>query len=264
MTESFENILFERDGAVATITLNRPDAANGINTPMSKDLLDAAILCSQDPTIRAVLLTGAGKMFSAGGDLKGFAELGENIGSGLSEMTNLLHGAISRFARMDKPLIVAVNGTAAGAGMSLAALGDIVIAAESAKFTMAYTAAGLTPDGSSTYFLPRLIGLRRTQELMITNRRLSAAEAASWGLITRTAPDDSVFDEARALAQQLATGPTKAFGTVRALLAQSSTNGLETQLEQEARGIVTQSGTHDGREGIRAFLEKRQPEFTGN
>jgi 2-(1,2-epoxy-1,2-dihydrophenyl)acetyl-CoA isomerase len=263
MSEAYEHLLVETSEAVTTITLNRPHAANGMHIPLCSELLRAAIAAAEDDSVRCVVVTGAGKMFSAGGDLKAMAGFGERIGDGLSELTAYLHSAISRLARMNKPLVIAVNGTAAGAGMSLAAIGDIVIAAKSAKFTMAYTAAGLTPDGSSTFFLPRILGMRKTQELMLTNRLLSAEEAADWGLVTQVVDDDSVMETAMQAAKRLAAGPTRAFGTVKDLLAQSFSNGLETQLEEEARGIVKQSSTSDGREGIAAFLEKRKPEFRG-
>jgi 2-(1,2-epoxy-1,2-dihydrophenyl)acetyl-CoA isomerase len=147
--------------------------------------------------------------------------------------------------------------------MSLAVSGEFALAAESAKLTMAYTGAGLSPDGSSTFFLPRLIGLRRTQELMITNRRLSAAEALEWGLLTKVVADDGLLEEAQALASQLAQGPTRAYGQVKQLLATSSSETLETQLELESRGIAAMAGSPDGREGIQAFVEKRAPKFSG-
>jgi 2-(1,2-epoxy-1,2-dihydrophenyl)acetyl-CoA isomerase len=164
---------------------------------------------------------------------------------------------------MDAPLVVAVNGTAAGAGFSVAISGDLVLAAESAKFAMAYTAAGLSPDGSSSFFLPRLVGMRRAQELMLTNRRLSAAEALDWGLVSQVVPDAELADTAFALAKQLAAGPTRALGMVKKLLATSFQESLETQMELEARGIAEMAGTADGREGIDAFLSKRAPGFRG-
>ena len=147
--------------------------------------------------------------------------------------------------------------------MGLAVAGDLVLAAESAKFVMAYTAAGLSPDGSSSYFLPRLIGLRRTQEPMLTNRLLSAAEALEWGLINRVVPDARLVVEARELAQTLAQGPTRAVGTVKALLSESFSSTLETQLEREVRELVAMGRSADGREGVRAFVEKRKPVFRG-
>jgi 2-(1,2-epoxy-1,2-dihydrophenyl)acetyl-CoA isomerase len=223
----------------------------------------AAIECDENPDVRAVVLTGAGKMFCAGGDLKAFAGFGDALPAKLKELTTYLHAATSRFARMDAPLVCAINGVAAGAGMSLGVSGDLVLAGESAKLTMAYTGAGLSPDGSSTFFLPRLIGLRRTQELMITNRRLSAAEALEWGLLTKVVPDDALVSEAHALASQLAHGPTRAYGMVKQLLATSFSETLETQLELESRGIAGMAATPDGREGIAAFVEKRAPKFSG-
>lgn len=259
----FENLLFDLSDHVARITLNRPDAANGIDIALGRDLMRVAIRCDEDPDVRAVLLTGAGKMFCAGGDLKSFATFGDDLPAALKELTTYLHAATSRLARMDAPLVVAVNGAAAGAGMSLAVAGDLVVAAASAKFTMAYTAAGLSPDGSSSYYLPRLIGLRRTQELMFTNRRLSADEALEWGLVNRVVPDEALLDESGKLAAQLAQGPTRAHGTLKTLLDSSFSGTLETQMELEARGIAAMASTPDGREGIRAFLEKRRATFTG-
>jgi 2-(1,2-epoxy-1,2-dihydrophenyl)acetyl-CoA isomerase len=223
----------------------------------------AADECDTDASVRAVVLTGTGKMFCAGGDLKEFHGYGDSISRKLKEITTYLHAGSSRLARMRAPVISAVNGTAAGAGFSLAIASDLVLAAESAKFTMAYTAAGLSPDGSSSYFLPRLVGLRRAQELMITNRRLTAAEALDWGLVTKVVPDDDLMKEASALAKQLANGPTNAFGVVKKLLIETYGANLESQLELESRGIADMAGTKDGREGISAFLARRTPEFTG-
>ncbi len=259
----YENLRCEIADGVATITLNRPDAANAIDLPLARELMQVAIRCDEDPGVRAVLLTGAGKMFCAGGDLKAFSAQGDSLPSLLKEITTNLHAATSRFARMSAPLVVAVNGTAAGAGFSIAISGDLVLMAESAKLTMAYTAAGLSPDGSSTWFLPRLIGMRRAQELMLTNRRLSAAEALAWGLVNQVVPDAELAATAGALAKQLATGATRAFGTVKSLLASTYNESLETQMELEARGIAEMARSADGREGIEAFVAKRAPKFSG-
>ncbi|MFQ5755390.1 MAG: enoyl-CoA hydratase/isomerase family protein [Acidiferrobacterales bacterium] len=261
---TYEQIIFDVQDRVASITLNRPNAANSINLELARELMDAAIRCDADPGIRTVLLMGAGdKMFSAGGDLKSFAAYGTEIAFTLKEITTYLHSAISHFARMDAPLIVAVNGVAAGAGMSLAVAGDMVLAAESAKFTMAYTAAALSPDGSATYFVPRLIGLRRAQELMLTNRALSAREAMEWGLVTNVIADAKLLSEAEVLARSLADGPTLALGAVKQLLNESFSGSLETQMELEARTIARMAKTRDSREGISAFVGKRPPRFTG-
>jgi 2-(1,2-epoxy-1,2-dihydrophenyl)acetyl-CoA isomerase len=256
-------VLIDVADNIARVTLNRPDAANAINLDLARELLGVAIRCDRDPAIRAVVLSGAGRMFCAGGDLRTMAAFGEEIGAGLKELTTYLHAAVAHFARMNAPLVVAVNGIAAGAGMSLAVAGDFVVAAESAGFLMAYTAAGLVPDGSSTYFLPRLIGLRRTAELMLTNRRLSAREAMDWGLVNRVVPDDGLGSEALALARELAEGPTRTFGAVKRLLQDSCAATLETQMEMESRAIAEMAASSDGREGVSAFVEKRRPNFTG-
>ncbi|MBL4741213.1 MAG: enoyl-CoA hydratase/isomerase family protein, partial [Sneathiella sp.] len=174
---SYETLDFERHGNVAVVTMNRPDHANSLNKVMGMELMEVSIECDENPDIRAVVFTGAGRFFSAGGDLSSFAAAGSDTPKLLKELTVYLHAALSRFARMDAPMITAINGVAAGAGFSMACSGDLCIASDKAKFTMAYTNAGLVPDGSSTYYVARHIGLRRTQELMLTNRVLTAQEA---------------------------------------------------------------------------------------
>jgi len=178
-------------------------------------------------------------------------------------MTGDLHLAISRFTRMNAPVIAKVNGTAAGAGLSLVAACDLAVSVDSAKFVMAYTNAGLSPDGSSTYFLPRRIGDRRARELMLTNRVLSSAEAVQWGILNQAVAADDLDDVVAKLAATIASGPTLSFGKVKALLNQSFDNGLETQMELESRAISDASRTLDGKEGMNAFVEKRKPTFTG-
>lgn len=252
-------LLFTREGGLARLTLNRPDIANTLDPAMSQALFQAAIECDEDETIRAVLLTGNGKLFCGGGDINGFAKAGEAVSRLAKELTTILHGAVSRLARMGKPLVVAVNGPAAGAGLSLAMLGDIVIASPEAHFTVAYTAIGVTPDLGASWLLPRLVGLRRAQELALTNRRVSAREAAEIGLITRVAED--ALAEAELMARALAQGPTAALAGTRALLARSFTTGLEEQLELEARSIAAALRGKEGQEGAAAFLSKRQPDF---
>ncbi len=260
---SQSNLLFDLREGIAEITFNRPDAANALDLATSRELMEVAIRCDEDPAVRAVILTGAGKMFSAGGDLGSFARAGDSMSALLKEMTTYLHAGISRLARMRAPVIAAVNGTAAGAGFSLVCATDLALAAKSAKFTLAYTKAGLTPDGSSTYFLPRLVGARRSLELMLTNRVLSADEAAEWGIVNRVVPDDQVLPEARKLAATLAAGPTEAHGGVKRMIIQSFDESLETQMEFEARTISAMARTADAREGIDAFFAKRAPKFGG-
>src|SRR5262245_61817396 len=186
---TYRHLTIERAAQVATITLNRPEAFNALDLALGRELFHAALEVDEDPAIRCVVITGAGRAFCAGGDVKGFADNLPRIGILLKELTTYLHGAVSRLCRSDKPVIMAVNGVAAGGGFSLALSGDLVIAAESARFTMAYSRIAATPDGSSSYFLPRLIGVRRAMELYLNNRVLSAREAFEWGLVTRVVPD---------------------------------------------------------------------------
>ena len=202
-------------------------------------------------------------MFCAGGDVQSFGDAGDGLGILGKNITSALHTAISRFSRMRAPLIVAVNGTAAGAGFSIALSGDIVLCASNAKFTMAYTGIGAAPDGSSSYFLPRIVGHRRAMELMLTNRLLSAEEAVEWGIVNRAIPPEELLEAADTLAVQLASGPTNSFGEVKKLLHMSSDNSLETQMEAESRAISSMLVSKDGREGVGAFLAKRKPAFTG-
>jgi 2-(1,2-epoxy-1,2-dihydrophenyl)acetyl-CoA isomerase len=259
----YETIDLQIREGVAHLTLNRPRAANAMNVELARELMYAALQCDEDPAVRAVVVAGAGPMFCAGGDLKAFAEKGDALPHYLKEVTRYLHAAVSHLTRMDAPVIAAVHGSAAGGGMSLACSADLVLAAESARFTMAYTRAGLTPDVSSTYFLARIVGLRRALELTLTNRVLSAAEAADLGIVTTVVPDDRLLAEAQRLAAGFAAGPTAAFGATKRLLHAGWTATLETQMELEARAIADVTRGHDAREGIAAFIAKRPPRFVG-
>ena len=259
----YETLGYEVEAGVATLTLNRPQAANAIDMTLGRELMDAVTRSDADASVRAVLLTGQGKMFSGGGDLASFAKYGDDVGRALRELTGYLHVSVSRLLRHRAPVVVAVNGVAAGGGMSLALAGDLVLAAESARFTMAYTKAGLVPDGGATHVLTRLVGLRRAQELIFTNRLLSAQEALSWGLITRVVPDAELAGEAHKLARTLAEGPTRAFASVKRLLVSSSTESPEAQMELESQAIARAAEESDGKEGIGAFLAKRAPVFKG-
>jgi 2-(1,2-epoxy-1,2-dihydrophenyl)acetyl-CoA isomerase len=260
---AYETIDLTITKGIATLTLNRPDAANAMNLELARDLFAAALRCDEDPAVRAVVIIGAGPMFCGGGDLKAFAGQGEDLPRYLKEVTTYLHKAVSHLTRMDAPVIAAVNGSAAGGGMSLAISADLVLAAESAKFTMAYTRAGLTPDVSSTYFLSRIVGLRRALELTLTNRVLTASEAMQLGIVTRVVPAAALPAEADTLAASFASGPTAAFGAAKRLLHAGWTATLETQMELEARAIADITRGPDAREGIAAFVAKRPPRFTG-
>ena len=264
MTKTLETLEFDIQDSVAHIVLNRPKAANAINLQMAKDLMEAALHCDEDPSVRAILIGAHGKMFCAGGDIGAFATAGDKMPGLLKEMTTYLHAATSLLARCRAPVIAAVGGTAAGAGFSLAASADLVLASEEARFTMAYTQVGLTPDGSSTYFLPRLIGKRRAMELMLTNRVLSAAEALEWGIVNRVVPGAELGAASHALATQLASGPTEAFGGVKKLLASSDVEGFESQLQLESLAISDSARTQDAKAGVEAFLAKKRASFNGS
>jgi 2-(1,2-epoxy-1,2-dihydrophenyl)acetyl-CoA isomerase len=255
----YETITFEQAGAITRITLNRPDAANGMNDTMTRELADAASRCDTDAT-KVVVLTGSGRFFCAGGDLKSFA-VAPSRGRFIKGVADDLHRAISTFARMDAVLITSINGVAAGAGFSIAVTGDLVLAAESASFTMAYTKAGLSPDGSSSYYLPRLIGIRKTQELMLTNRTLSAADASLWGLVTEVVPDAELAARTDELASQMVRTSRQSNGAVKTLLLSTFKNSVEEQMELEGRLIAAAAESPDGTEGVDAFMEKRKAEF---
>lgn len=259
----YENVLLEISDGVAKITLNRPDAANAMNLDLLRELAEALLECDESSDVRCVVLTGNGRFFSAGGDLSAFAGDLERLPFYLKQLTLHLHAAVSRITRMRQPVIAAINGPAAGAGLSLAACCDHLISSDKANFTAAYTAAGLSPDGSSTWVLPRRIGPGRTRELMLTNRRLSATEALDWGLANEVVPIADLAARTSELAAQFAAGPTAAFGQVKALLATSSTNNIETQMELESRAIADSARTVDAQEGINAFLSKRKALFIG-
>ena len=258
-----ETIRYDVSDAVATITLNRSDRLNALNLTLGRELFHAALEADEDPAVRCILVTGAGTAFCAGGDVKDFHAAGDRIGIHIKELTTFLHATVSRLARTPKPVIMAVNGVAAGGGMSLALAGDLVLAAESASFVMAYSKIGACPDGSSSYFLPRLVGLRRTLELHYTNRALTARDALAWGLVTRVLPDDGFTAAARAFALELAQGPTLAFGQAKRLCHQSTQESLESQMELESQAIAALGHSEDFRTGVEAFVAKRRPAFHG-
>ncbi len=248
---------------IARVTLNRPEAGNAVDMDMAQALLDVAIRCEQDDAIRCVLLSGEGRLFCAGGDLSAFRAAGDKVDAFLEELATTLHAAIERFARMAKPLLVLVNGPAAGAGLSLAIAGDVVLCARSAHFTAAYGALGLTPDGGMSWMLPRLVGLRKAQEIILTNRRVGADEAERIGLVTRMVDDERLGEEGLAMARALTDGPRAALGAARALLRDSFQTDLKSQLASEARTIAQAGGSAECREGLAAYIAKRTPDFKG-
>ena len=260
---AYDNVVYDVKDGVATITLNRPDAYNALNLTLGRELFHATLEADEDRAVRCIVVTGTGRAFCAGGDVKDFNDNPDRIGILIKELTTYLHGAVSRLARTAKPVVMAVNGVAAGGGMSLALAGDLVVAAESAKFTMAYSRIAASPDGSSSYFLPRMIGLRRALELHYTNRVLSAREALDWGLVNRVHPDAEFGSAVAALAAELAQGPTLAFGRAKLLFHQSTQESLETQMELEAQAIAACGHTEDFKNGVAAFAKKQPAVFHG-
>jgi 2-(1,2-epoxy-1,2-dihydrophenyl)acetyl-CoA isomerase len=259
----YEKIILSISDGIATITLNRPAAYNALDMQLAHEFHHAIVACSEDDAVRVVVITGSGRAFCAGGDVKSFGDNIDTIGTHVKLLTTELHAAVSRMIRMPKPTITAVNGVAAGGGMSLALAGDLILATEAARFTMAYTQIGASPDGSSSFFLPRLIGVKRALELTFLNRALSAREAMEWGLVNQVFANDQFTQEVHRIATHLAQGPTVAYGHAKTLLYGSTSETLETQMEHEAQLIAACGKTADFREGIFAFAEKRQPTFQG-
>jgi 2-(1,2-epoxy-1,2-dihydrophenyl)acetyl-CoA isomerase len=257
-------VLLELDGGVAWIRLNRPEQGNAIDMAMAEQLAAAAATAAADPAIRCVALTGTGRMFCVGGDIAAFASAGGQAGAFLRELADTLHGAVRTLAEMAKPLVVLVDGPAAGAGLSLALLGDIVLASGQASFIAAYTGIGLTPDGGLSWLLQRLVGLRRTQEMLLTNRRISAEEAEAIGLVTRHVVGEALAAEGQAAIAGLLAAPTAALGATRSLLLAGATATLAEQLEREATQISAAGAGPESREGISAYLARRKPDFKGS
>jgi 2-(1,2-epoxy-1,2-dihydrophenyl)acetyl-CoA isomerase len=252
-----------RDG-VAHLRFTQPDRANAVSPAFSADLRAAMIEITFDPAVKAVSVTADGKVFCAGGDLKLFHEAGEALPAVAAAMLVDFHAAIYAMNTIPKPFVAGVRGAAGGAGLSLMSAFDLVVSGESAKYTMAYTRTGVTPDGTSSYFLGRHIGLRRMLDLTLTNRVLTAAEAEAWGLVNRVVPDDDVDIATAALAQQLADGATLATGLAKRIVYQGYELGLADAGELEARTITRVMGGHDAHEGIAAFVEKRAAAFRGD
>jgi 2-(1,2-epoxy-1,2-dihydrophenyl)acetyl-CoA isomerase len=248
-----------RDGAVLTITLNRPDVLNAFNTDMHRALA-AALKEARDPVVRAVVLTGAGRGFCVGQDLTEFREAPGDIGSRLRDN---YHPNIRALRALEKPVIASVNGAAAGAGMSIACACDLRIAADSASFIPAFINIGLIPDSGGSYFVTRILGAARAFEWLASGKKLTAAEAHAWGLVSEVVESDALPGRAAELAGQLADMPTRGIGMTKRLLDNAADATLEEQLEREAQLQTAATQTEDFREGVAAFLEKRPPRFKG-
>ena len=254
-------VTLTRSNGLGLLTLNRPQAGNTINMAMARELEAQVDQAIADPAIRALALTGAGRLFCGGGDISAFSAAGDWAGDFLFEIAHALHRSVKKLAVMDKPLVTLINGPAAGAGLSLAISGDLVLVAPSAHFTAAYGGVGLTPDGGASWLLPRVVGLRRAQDMIFTNRRVDAQEAVQIGLVTRLVAQDALMSEGLAAAYALAEGPMNAHGGARALLAASFHQDFASQLDLEAARIAQAGSTAEAQEGIAAFLERRKPDF---
>lgn len=252
------------DDGIGQLRLNRPEAANGMSVPFLRALYDAVIRCHGEPRLRVLLISGEGPHFCAGGDVKDFASRGEALPDYLREATSWLQISVSALMRLSAPTIAVVHGFAAGGGgFGLVCAADLVVAAESAKFLPGATRAGMAPDAGVSVTLPRLVGLRRAMELVLTNPTLSATEAYDLGLVTRIVPDESLHEAARDLARTLAAGAPLALAASKRLLWDGVGRSVEAALPDEARTVSQLSGTADAREGLAAVIERRRPTFTG-
>jgi 2-(1,2-epoxy-1,2-dihydrophenyl)acetyl-CoA isomerase len=254
------------EDGVGTITFARPDRLNAFDDRMIAALANAANRFASDDAVRAILLTGTGRAFCAGLDLR-FAADEARTGAPPNELVRRvvphLHGAVSELRRAPKPVVCAVNGVAAGAGVGLALAGDVVLASSAASFVLSYTRLGLAPDGSTTYFVTRLVGEKRALDLFFSTDPLEAPEAQRMGLVSRVIDPERLDADARLYAKKLAAGPTRAYALAKSLVLNATREGLETQMENERHAIQTTFGTADFREGLTAFFEKRSARFVG-
>lgn len=256
-------IVVSRHDRVATIRLNDPDSMNALSAPVAAELEERIAELSADDSVRALVLTGTGRGFCAGGDVQSFYDHRDEPHEIMQAVLDGLHGAVGRLIDAPFPTIAAINGVVAGAGMGIALATDLAIAAQSAMFTMAYTGIGVSPDGSSTFFLPRLVGTRMAMEMILTNKRVSSEEALTLGIVNSVVPDDELDGAAAKLASKLSVGPTLAYVRARQLLRSSLGADPFSQMGAEADGILAAGETKDFYEGVSAFIEKRPPTFTG-
>jgi 2-(1,2-epoxy-1,2-dihydrophenyl)acetyl-CoA isomerase len=258
-------VLVAREGGVCTITLNRPQALNALNRELTLALRDAVFAAEQDESVRCVVIRG-GEHFMAGGDLKWFYEqIGKTeaakIRVGFEAFIQEVHALIISLCRMRKPVVASVRGAAAGFGLSLMMACDLAIAADSAYFTLAYTSIGATPDGGSTFALPRIVGAKKAMEIALLSDRLDAATAERLGLVNRVVPAGALDQETAKLAARLAAGPTAVYARTKALLNASLNSSLESQLQREAESFAQSASEPEFKEGLAAFIEKRKPQW---
>ncbi|MGA3115333.1 MAG: enoyl-CoA hydratase-related protein [Syntrophobacteraceae bacterium] len=246
---------------IATVLLNRPHAYNAFDFELIESLAQYMTSLAADRNIRAVIISGEGKAFCAGGDLKYVLSMPQGPSAGFHELAARFHQAVLEIRRMPKPVIAAINGAAAGGGFSLALACDFRVMAKSAFLRQAYTSNGLSIDGGGSFVLPRLVGLGRALEIMAFDRPISSEQAMAWGLVTKIVKDEDVIKEATEMAQELASGSSASFGWSKRLLTDSFDSSFETQIEREREGLSACAGTAEGMEGLKAFSEKRKPVF---
>jgi 2-(1,2-epoxy-1,2-dihydrophenyl)acetyl-CoA isomerase len=256
--------LLDLDDGVGHLVLNRPEVANGMDVPFLRALYDALMTAHSQAGLRVLVITGAGRNFCAGGDVRTFASKGEDLPDYLREATSWLQVCTQGLLNLQAPVIAAVHGFAAGGGgFGLVCASDLVIAAESARFMSGATRVGMAPDAGSTVTLAQIVGVRKAMEIFLTNPTLTAVEALEIGLVTRVVPDDALHEAAFGLARELAAGAPRALGATKRLVWSGLGGRVEAQLPEEARSVAELSGTADSREGLAAVIERRPPVFTG-
>ena len=258
-----DTILFEQQGSIGTMTFNRPAVYNAMNNELILALRDITTTLMASTTLRALIIRGAGKAFLAGGDVGLFHERKDVVADEIKPMGDALHAGIINIRNMPFPVIAQIHGAVAGAGLSLALACDFAIAADDAHFTSAYTRIGVSPDGGSTFFLPRIVGMKKALELVMLSDTIAAPQAAEMGLINRVVPADQLEAETRKLATRLASGPTQAFAHAKRLITQSFSTPIQQHLDDEIAFFAKCARTDDFKEGVTAFVEKRKPNFTG-
>jgi len=262
MSITFDYVILERSDCIGTIKLNRPEAQNALNVGIGEDVVKALELCTNDEDVRAVVITGAGKAFCAGGDVALF-ERSEDISGSVDQVVVSLNRVVSSIRRTPKPVVAMINGVAAGGGISLAAACDMRVCGKSVKFKQAYTSIGLVPDGGWALSLPLLVGYGKAAELALLDPLLNADQALEYGLVNRVVEDADLVNVTYEIVSKIAEGPTASFALVKENLNHSLFGFLEQQLELERRGITMAGKSPDAKEGIAAFMEKRKAQFEG-
>lgn len=260
---SYKTIILNIENGTATLTLNRPENYNALSLELAGELLEAVLECDEKSSVKVIIITGAGKAFCAGGDVKEFYQNLDHASTYLKRLTGQLHKSIAKICRMPKPVIAAVNGVAAGGGFSLTLACDFTVGCESAKFVPAYSEIAATPDLGMTYFLPRLVGGKKAFELAFLKKLLTAQEAKEWGLVNQVMPDDELMTAVSRLAEKLVDSSSLAMGATKKLFQLSLSQTLESQMENETEFIARAGATDDFKEGVAAFTERRKPKFRG-